>query len=218
MVKNLIAKEILQFIIADFKGTWDSVAMNDNQNIGRGNFMFGRQAMTLLEFISRLCSTDLSGKSLSNFSLELYMIEQKYSLSMPGKCVKLKDFNLPYIFKSKSDPLIWCLFDLIRHGLAHQYQQIIANLKNNKRFAIKLTGADFKRNLKYVKCSRPFEHLSYSIDQEDDLIMTVCPEVLFLDLENAINKSNILNNNTKFEFLKRPYKKKMQYYILIVSN
>jgi hypothetical protein len=36
MVNNLTAKEILQFIIADFKGTWDSVAMNHNQNIGRG--------------------------------------------------------------------------------------------------------------------------------------------------------------------------------------
>lgn len=77
MVNNLTAKEILQFIIADFKSTYDSVAMNHNQNIERGNFMFGRQAMTLLEFISRLCSTDLSGKSLSKFSVELYRIQKK---------------------------------------------------------------------------------------------------------------------------------------------
>lgn len=54
MVNNLTAKEILQFIIADFKSTYDSVAMNHNQNIERGNFMFGRQAMTLLEFIKTL--------------------------------------------------------------------------------------------------------------------------------------------------------------------
>jgi hypothetical protein len=77
MVNNLTAKEILQFIIADFKSTYDSVAMNHNQNIGRGNFMFGRQAMILLEFISRLCSIDLSGKSLSKFSGELYRIQKK---------------------------------------------------------------------------------------------------------------------------------------------
>ena len=178
MVNNLTAKEISQFIIADFKSTWDSVAMNNNPNIGRGIFMFGRQAMTLLEFVSSLCSTDPSGKSLSNFSLELFRIEQKYFISMPGKCIKIKGFDLPFIQKSKGDPLIWCLFDLIRHGLAHQYQQIIANLKDNKLFAINLTGADFGSYLEYVKSSTPVNHLSYSIDRVGDLILTVCPSFI----------------------------------------
>jgi hypothetical protein len=186
--------------------------MNHNQNIGRGNFMFGRQAMTLLEFKSRLCSTDLSGKSRSKFSVELYRIEKKYFKSLPGKCDKVKDFDLPFINNSESDPLLWCLFDIIRHGLAHQYQQIIDKLKDGKHFAIKLTGADFERNLNYVKSSRPVDHLSYCVDHQDDLILIVCPEVLFLDLEDAINKSKILYNNTKFEYLTRPNKKKIQYY------
>jgi hypothetical protein len=131
---------------------------------------------------------------------------------LPGKCDKVKDFDLPFINNSESDPLLWCLFDMIRHGLAHQYQQIIAKLKDGKHFAIKLTGADFERNLNYVKSSRPVDHLSYCVDHQDDLILTVCPEVLFLDLEDAINKSKILYNNTKFEYLTRPNKKKIQYY------
>jgi hypothetical protein len=196
----LTLNEILQFIIADFKGTWDSVSMNPNKDIGRGNFMFGCQAMTLLEFVPRL-SSDNSGKSLSNFSLELHKIEQKYFTSMPSKCAKLKDFDLPSIDKSKNDPLISCLFDLIRHGLAHQYQQIIANLKDKKDFVIKLTGPDFNRYLEYVKSSRPINHLSYHIDQAGDVILTVSPEVLFLDLEEVINKSKISNINAHFEFL-----------------
>ena len=50
MVSNLAPDEIHRFIVSDFRGGWNSIAGNGDKNIGRGNFMFGRQAMTLLEF------------------------------------------------------------------------------------------------------------------------------------------------------------------------
>jgi hypothetical protein len=43
MVTNLQHQEIHNFIVSDFRGAWDSIAANNNTNIGRGNFMFGRQ-------------------------------------------------------------------------------------------------------------------------------------------------------------------------------
>jgi hypothetical protein len=52
-MQNLTPKDIYNAITADFKGAWKSIADNPDNNIGRGNFMFAHQAMTLLEFVAR---------------------------------------------------------------------------------------------------------------------------------------------------------------------
>jgi hypothetical protein len=75
MVRNLTPKEIHQFIVGDFRGPRNSIAANHHTAIGRGNFMFSRQAMTLLEFASRLYTNDATGIMQRNFSSELYKIE-----------------------------------------------------------------------------------------------------------------------------------------------
>ena len=69
MVKNLSADEIYRFIVDDFEGAWNSLTANPKQGIGRGNFMFVRQAMTLLEFSARLYNSNR--KIHQNFSAEL---------------------------------------------------------------------------------------------------------------------------------------------------
>jgi|SRR6266496_4501261 len=86
MVQNLTAENIYRFIVDDFKGSWNSVASNSDQGIGRGNFMFASQAMSLLEFAARLCASDTSGKIHGNFSNNLNNIEPKYFTSLPGPC------------------------------------------------------------------------------------------------------------------------------------
>ena len=65
MLKNLSLDEIHLFIRGDFIATPD-------KNIGRGNFMFDRQAMNVLEFAARLCTTDTTGSALKDFSNELF--------------------------------------------------------------------------------------------------------------------------------------------------
>jgi hypothetical protein len=47
MVQNLPPDEIHCFIKSDFLGAWNSIAANPDTAVGRGNFMFGRQAMSL---------------------------------------------------------------------------------------------------------------------------------------------------------------------------
>jgi hypothetical protein len=142
MVKNLEPKEMYNFIVKDFYDVWDSVANNNNEQIARGNFLFGMQSMILLEFICRLCSTDQTGKTIKDFSIELNKIQCKYFIELPQKCVSFSNFNLPYMGDSKNDNLLSILFDLIRNGLAHQYQQIIVDLNDEKHFFIKLTGSN----------------------------------------------------------------------------
>ena len=68
MVKNLTPEKIHLFIVEDFKGAWDSIAANSKSEMGRGNFMFARQAMNLLEFAARLCHTDPSDAAIGAFS------------------------------------------------------------------------------------------------------------------------------------------------------
>ena len=54
MVNNLSVDDVHLFITVDFMDSWNSLAANPDKKIGRGNFMFGRQAMNLLEFAVRL--------------------------------------------------------------------------------------------------------------------------------------------------------------------
>src|SRR5205807_8712033 len=68
MVHNLSPAEIHCFIKSDFLGAWNSIAANPDTSIDRGNFMFGRQAMSLLEFVSLLCQSVPTQKTLRDFS------------------------------------------------------------------------------------------------------------------------------------------------------
>jgi hypothetical protein len=71
-----------------------------------------------------------------------------------------KDFTLPHMG-------VWLLFDLIRHGLAHLYQQTIVKLNNDKHFYISLTGADYDRYLNVAaNLQRPTKHLAYTFDDD----------------------------------------------------
>lgn len=204
MVGNLSVDEIHDFIVKDFRGAWDSIAINPDSAIGRGNFMFGRQAMNLLEFLSRLCAFDSTGSALQSYSSELLKIDHKYFTPLPALCAFTSGFFLPHDGNVSGNLLLWALFDLIRHGLAHQYQQIVVILSDQSRFFVQLTGADFGRTLDTIQSSpRPKDHLSYFIDGDGDLGLIVRPEYLYLDFESAINSSNLLKRGLQFPYLGR---------------
>jgi hypothetical protein len=203
MIRNLTPKQIYDFIVRDFEGAWDSVAAN-NEPIGRGNFMFSGQAMILLEFASRLCAGDLSTASLKAFSQQMQSIEPNYFTRLPGPCAHIKDFSLPYIGTSTDDLLLWALFDLIRNGLAHQYQQILVTLHDKKQLYITVTGAQPGLSLASALKSRPKEHLAYSLDSNGDIGFWLCPHILFLDIQNSMIKCKLLDRGLSFQYLSRP--------------
>lgn len=206
MVSNLTLDEVHDFISKDFIGAWDSVASNTSKNIGRGNFMFARQAMNLLEFACRLYGGD--SKMRTQFSTELKNIEPKYFTRLPSPCADPKEFTLPHLRNQSGDLLLWALFDLIRNSLAHQYQQIIVGLKNRKKFFIELRGAKEGRQLDTVRKSRHASHLDYYIDNDGDIGVRVYPDQLFLDIEHAIQQSQLLSKKPRFHHLRRPMGKK----------
>jgi hypothetical protein len=201
----LTADEIHLFIISDFKGAWNSIAANKSKKIGRGNFMFGRQAMNLLEFVARYCAGDHTNQALSDYSRELKRIEPRYFTRLPSPCMSSSDFVLPNDDNTSGNLLLWALFDMMRHGLAHQYQQILVRLTDNKKFYIMLTGPNYGRRLEKVnRRRRPARHLAYSVDDDGDYELIVYPDIVYLDFERAVERSGILNRHIPFGHLTRP--------------
>src|SRR5262249_54084470 len=127
---------------------------------------------------------------------------------LPGPCADNADFRLPFHGSSPNSELLWAMFDLIRHGLAHQYQQAIVQLTDpgpgHVHFGIELTGAVPKRTLERAAKRRPRKHLGYKRDGRD-VWLHVRTERLFVDIERAIKESGILSNTTlSFPYIERP--------------
>jgi hypothetical protein len=86
MAQNMSEQELYDSIVNDFESAWDSLAANPEAR-GRGNFMFSRQAMMLLEWGARLCASDSTGSAVKEWSEALRQLEARYftepSRSMP---------------------------------------------------------------------------------------------------------------------------------------
>ena len=160
--------------------------------------MFARQTMNLLEFAARLCTGDPSHAAIQSLSTELEKIETKYFTQLPGNCPMPSEFTLPHISSITGSSLLDALFDLVRHGVAHQYQQIIVELIDGKHFYISITGPDHGKYLNTFQNQRPSKHLSYTIDNDGDMKLIIYPQILLLDFEKAIDKSHILKKSVPF--------------------
>ena len=204
--QNLTPETLRYLSDQDFRDAWDAIAQSP-QIHARGNFMFGREAVGVLELASRVCHGDPSGQALRDFSVELERIEPRYFTPLPAPAQWPGDFDLPSSSSngSRENQLLAVIFDLVRHGQAHQRQQIMVETTDAKTFGISLTGAGYGRTLgSRTSAGRPGEHLSVLVSDAGDVFVVLCPEVLFLDLQNAINASGIFRRGLNFDHLKRP--------------
>jgi hypothetical protein len=85
------------------------------------------------------------------------------------------------------------MFDLIRHGQAHQYQQITADLTDG-HWVMSLTGGEFGETLSKVRAQRPLEHLGVG-HVDNTLFVVVRPEVMFLDFQDAVRDAGLLGRD-----------------------
>ncbi|HSI20855.1 MAG TPA: hypothetical protein VLA04_04130 [Verrucomicrobiae bacterium] len=187
-------------ITGDFRSAWDALSKDDKAT-NRGNFMFALQAMILLEWIMRLCSTDTNARD--RFLGELNKIDSRYftRLPAPGKEID-RELNPP---RDHEWHLIWSIFDVIRNGQAHQYEQIIVTLPQKKSFAFSLAGgAELGSSLSQIptKIDRK-KYLGYRVESGHGWIY-LHAGLLFLDIESAILSSNILCSGLNFPYLTRP--------------
>ncbi len=210
MGTDLPEATIVSFIIGDFESAWEAIAHLPGP-IPRGNFLFARQALTLLEVACRLCKPDTSGKALQDFSNELAKRDARYFTPLPGACwnprgtpKKPAEFTLPSQSATPAYELIAALFDLIRNGQAHQYQQIRVELTDGRDFQFSLTGAEHQLYLhRSFAGGRPVEHLAAQVDEHGDIWVTVRTDILFLDIRDSLRAAKLLDRKLSLEYLGR---------------
>jgi hypothetical protein len=207
VAKNLSPGEIYVFLTSDFQDSWNSIAWNPFPK-GRGNFMFAGLAFGFLEFACRLCHSDPTGKALHDFSNKLRAVDKKYFLVIPGLDVPHPGgFKLPYTnSKHMNDVLICALFDLVRNGLAHQYQQILVRLKGGRSLGVTLTGPAVGKYLEVIARSprKKSNHLKVTRDKNGDVWMIVNTARAFLDFKRAFDEAKLLGRNLSVNPLTRP--------------
>lgn len=218
MAVNEPVPTLFSFIIDDFKAAWNAIVKTGATS--GGNFLFARQAMTLLEVTCRLCRSDNTGQALQDFSDELARRDRRYFTKLPGSCWspdKRAEFYLPSqcgINNSNNSELIAALFDLIRHGQAHQYQQILVRLSDGRDFGFEVTGAgppSPSLDQTFAQ-GRPPDHLKASQDSNGDLWVKIRTDVLFLDVREAIEAANLLGRGLTLTYLQHPQSTKSLHY------
>ena len=222
---NLPPEKIYYLLKQDFESMWNCLAQKENKEIARGNFNFALLDMILLEFISRYCNMDETGKTLEEFSYVLYDINKKYFIKLPlSEKIKL-NFNLPYHSKPErivnrkyaNDELLWVLFDLIRNGKAHNYQEIIGKFEDGHYLLISISGPEYGLTLDKIKTkSRHLEH--GIIYDNNDIVIYFRPEIMFQDLIEAVEKSEIFKKNLNYPYFEREIKMKSDDFTAILFD
>lgn len=194
MASDLPAEDLIRLAIADFEVTWNAVS-SIAEPVARGNFMFGKQAMVLLELAARACATDSSGAALADLGKELESREARYFYSVPGRVWAPgrrthQDFRLPARPGDDGEHhILAAIFNLVRNGQAHQYQQMRAVLDDQTEFCIQLTGAEHGLQVGAGAPDRR-QHLAHW-QTGPDLWMRVRPDVLFVDFRDSIRAAKL---------------------------
>ena len=159
------------------------------------------QAVVFLEWICRLCKSDTSNGSLSDFARELNKIEPHYFTTIPSRCRVPGGFDLPSIGDGAKDRLLLSmLFYLLRNGLSHVYQQINIPLLGGE-CGISLFGVQPGDTLNLVVKYRDRHHLSFAT-KDSEIWIFVHPGILFLDFKAAFENARLLHRNLTQERLR----------------
>jgi hypothetical protein len=207
-VRSLQPRVIYNNIVRDFEAAWNGITASSETDIGRGNFLFAFMGTLLLEWSCRVCAQDLSGAYLDRFTTVLEGIEPLYFTELPSQCriPAPRDFQLPLPAGKHSPVLLGALFDLIRNGEAHQYQQIPARLDNNSYLWISIRGAGMGKPLTSTVAQRRSDHLAFCEYSDGNIGIRLHPDTFFFDIRTAVEDSGILESGIMHEYLTRDYR------------
>jgi hypothetical protein len=203
---NLVPETQFTFLCSDFESCWDALAQTKTPTQGGGNFMFARQAMALLELCCRVAAADETGGTLSEFGSALAGIDGRYFTKVPGRVPAPRQFRLPRLADTDSTDaqLLEVLYDLVRQGHAHLYQQIPVRMSDGGLFGIALTGVDRGAFLSSMTVqNRPRDHLSLRV-REGEAWLVAIPAALYLDLRDAAIEARVFGRNLLPKYFTRP--------------
>jgi hypothetical protein len=204
---NLAPAKLYEFITSDFESAWAAFAAMKPEpgRMGRANMLFARQAMTLLEFAGLLYEQDAGARR--DFSEALIRVEPRYFTTMPGACVTSGVTRLPFdprIGPESADrTLLAMLFDMTRHGLSHQYQTITVRLLDRRVLAVRISGPSYGETLSTDAAKYRDKYLSYLKADYNDMLITLYPDYLYLDIREAISVSKLLDRGLVPKYFER---------------
>jgi hypothetical protein len=194
---NLEPQILFDFAVADFEAVWDALVGREPQSppASGANFLLAKHAVLLLELCSRVASDNGGpGLALRQFSDQLRREERRYFRELPCDVRVPRDFSLP------GDParpperqLLALIYDLVRNGQAHYYQQIPATLADGSFFGISLTGADPGRPT-FDECrhDRAYRARHLTLNERDGSPwLVVRPEALFIDVMLSARRASL---------------------------
>jgi hypothetical protein len=88
--------------------------------------------------------------AMGDFAYALRERERRYFTVLPGPCASAGDIALTPEPDGRADAarlLVNALFDLVRHGGSHQYQQIAAELTDGRAFGVAMSGVQLGEDL-----------------------------------------------------------------------
>jgi hypothetical protein len=205
MIPHHTDSDVFSFMEGDFRCCWDALAGKSKAEAdNRGNFLFALQAAILLEWVARLCTNQTVRE---DFASALESIDKRYFIDLPGPCQRAgRDFDFPGLpGKAPQESLLAALWDIIRNGLAHEYQDIIVNLTCGKQWGLKIKGVLPGLTLAKVDRMRgTLQHLDFEVTQAGDLVLGVHPGIFFLDICAAVRNANLLGRVTASTHFRRP--------------
>lgn len=188
---TLTEEEVFSFITNDFESAWNCLATRVGEGVGRGNFMFALQATILLEWASRLCKTNPT--ALRDLANQLDARQPRYFRRMPAEVQRPpRKFTLPNLGEPNTQ-LLTFIFDLVRNGQSHRYQQISAELVDGSVFAFTLGGAGHDNLLEKLAIGGGSDrHLTLEIDDGVGWLF-VDSGMLYWDIKTAIQNAQLLS-------------------------
>jgi hypothetical protein len=185
---------VREAFVSDFYDSWTALAAQPNAT-GRGNFMYAFMATNYLEWASTIAHQDPT--VAQSFAAALAGRDRHSFMKLPAPWPQRPRNWFPFAGDVGGDRFLWAVFDLVRNGLAHRYQQIDAVLTDG-RFRVQIIGAaaqpyqaDRERPRTHF---RPFE--VHRPPNPRYLVVRLYPDVLFADIDAAVSVSGLLNLGT----------------------
>ena len=178
----------------EFEEAWDALASTAVSEQTRVSFLFARQAMLLVELASRVASQDPA--TSKRFAAELQAREPRLFKPIPAYKPGPQARRCVPRVAAEGDPrsdLITLLFDLMRNGLAHYGHQVYAPLADGRAVGVVLVDSMWRgRTLESVRDGgKTIDHLSCTLQTDGNLVIRVCPAILYLDVRDASESAGV---------------------------
>lgn len=184
-----------EFLCGDFESAWRSMAQRAKTGVpmSGGNYIFAQMTMVLLEMIGYAAQANAT--AFREFRRELKAIEPRYFKRLPGSTGRNHNPKIPWWGSYKDRQAIQVLFDTIRNGQAHVYQQILMELDDGSTFGAAISGVnEFSPESPGNRDPEAIVHLDLEV-QPNAVWLKFQPDVMLAHIRSAVDSSGFLGRN-----------------------